>query len=160
VLREIGEILKGPEEASVERLERLLADRKELERRLQDVQSKLAGSQSADLVSLSRQVNGVAVLAARVDNVDDKALREMADQLRGRLGSGIVVLGTRRGDKALLLAAVTRDLVGRYPAGRIIKEIAPLVGGGGGGKPELAQAGGPDPSRLDAALDKVYEIVR
>jgi alanyl-tRNA synthetase len=160
VLREIGEILKGPEEASVERLERLLAERKELERRLQDVQSKLAGSQSADLVSLARQVNGVAVLAARVDNVDDKALREMADQLRGRLGSGIVVLGTRRGDKALLLAAVTRDLVGRYPAGRIIKEIAPLVGGGGGGKPELAQAGGPDPSRLDAALDKVYEIVR
>ncbi len=160
VLREIGEILKGPEEASVERLERLLAERKELERRLKDVQSKLAGSQSADLVSRARQVNGVAVLAARVDNVDDKALREMADQLRGRLGSGIVVLGTRRGEKALLLAAVTKDLVGRYPAGRIIKEIAPIVGGGGGGKPELAQAGGPDPSRLDAALDKVYEVVR
>jgi alanyl-tRNA synthetase len=160
VLREIGEILKGPEEASVERLERLLAERKELERRLQDVQSKLAGSQSADLVSRARQVNGVAVLAARVDNVDDRALREMADQLRGRLGSAIVVLGTRRGEKALLLAAVTKDLVDRYPAGRIIKEIAPIVGGGGGGKPELAQAGGPDPSRLDAALDKVYEIVR
>jgi alanyl-tRNA synthetase len=84
----------------------------------------------------------------------------MADQLRGRLGSGIVVLGTRRGEKALLLAAVTKDLVERYPAGRIIKEIAPIVGGGGGGKPELAQAGGPDPSRLDAALDKVYEVVR
>jgi alanyl-tRNA synthetase len=160
VLREIGEILKGPEDASVERLERLLAERKELERRLQDVQSKLAGSQSADLVSRARQVNGVAVLVARIDNVDDKALREMADQLRGRLGSGIVVLGTRRGEKALLLAAVTKDLVDRYPAGRIIKEIAPIVGGGGGGKPELAQAGGPDPSRLDAALDKVYEVVR
>ena len=160
VLREIGEILKGPEEASVERLERLLAERKELERRLQEAQSKLAGSQSADLASRARQVNGVAVLAARVDNVDDKGLREMADQLRGRLGSGIVVLGTRRGEKALLLAAVTKDLVGRYPAGRIIQEIAPIVGGGGGGKPELAQAGGPDPSRLDAALDKVYEVVR
>ncbi|MET0151055.1 MAG: alanine--tRNA ligase [Candidatus Binatia bacterium] len=160
VLREIGEILKGPEEASVERLERLLAERKELERRLQEAQSKLAGSQSADLVSRMRRVNGVAVLAARVDDVDDKGLREMADQLRGRLGSGIVVLGTRRGEKALLLAAVTKDLVERYPAGRIIKEIAPIVGGGGGGKPELAQAGGPDPSRLDAALDKVYEVVR
>jgi alanyl-tRNA synthetase len=160
VLREIGEILKGPEEASVERLERLLAERKELERRLQDVQSKLAGSQSADLVSHARQVNGVAVLAARVDDVDDKGLREMADQLRGRLGSGIVVLGTRRGEKALLLAAVTKDLIGRYAAGKIIQAIAPIVGGGGGGKPELAQAGGPDASRLDAALDKVYEVVR
>ncbi len=159
VLREIGEILKGPEEASVERLERLLAERRELERRLEEAQSKLAGSQSADLVSRARRVNGVAVLAARVENVDDKGLREMADQLRGRLGSGIVVLGTRRGEKALLLAAVTKDLVDRYSAGRIIKEIAPIVGGGGGGKPELAQAGGPDPSRLDAALDKVYEVV-
>jgi len=159
VLREIGEILKGPEEASVERLERLLAERKELERRLQEVQSKLAGSQSADLASRARKVNGVAVLAARVDDVDDKGLREMADQLRGRLGSGIVVLGTRRGGKALLLAAVTKDLIGRYAAGKIIQAIAPLVGGGGGGKPELAQAGGPDASRLDAALDKVYEVV-
>jgi alanyl-tRNA synthetase len=160
VLREIGEILKGPEEASVERVERLLAERKDLERRLQEAQSKLAGSQSADLVSRARQVNGVAVLAARIDDVDDKGLREMADQLRARLGSGIVVLGTRRGEKALLLAAVTKDLIGRYAAGKIIQAIAPIVGGGGGGKPELAQAGGPDASRLDAALDKVYEVVR
>jgi len=160
VLREIGEILKGPEEASVERLERLLAERKELERRLQEVQSKLAGSQSADLVSRARRVNGVAVLAARVDNVDDRGLREMADQLRGRLGSAIVVLGTERGGKALLLAAVTKDLTGRYAAGKIIQEIAPIVGGGGGGRPELAQAGGPDASRLDAALEKVYEVIR
>ena len=160
MLREIGEILKGPEEASVERLERMLAERKELERRLQEVQSKLAGSRSADLVSRARRVNGVAVLAARVDDVDDKGLREMADQLRSRLGSGIVVLGTQRGEKALLLAAVTKDLIGRYAAGTIIQAIAPVVGGGGGGKPELAQAGGPDASRLDAALDKVYEVVR
>jgi alanyl-tRNA synthetase len=99
------------------------------------------------------------VLAERVENVDDKALREMADRLRDKLGSGIVVLGTRRGEKALLLAAVTKDLVGRYAAGKIIQAIAPIVGGGGGGKPELAQAGGPDPSRIDEALAKVYEVV-
>jgi alanyl-tRNA synthetase len=95
-----------------------------------------------------------------VDNVDDRGLREMADQLRGRLGSAIVVLGTERGGKALLLAAVTKDLTGRYAAGKIIQEIAPIVGGGGGGRPELAQAGGPDASRLDAALEKVYEVIR
>jgi alanyl-tRNA synthetase len=159
VLREIGEILKGPEDAAVERLERLLAQQKELERRLADMQSKIAGSQSADLASRARRVNGVTVLAERVENVDEKALREMADRLRDKLGSGIVVLGTRRGEKALLLAAVTKDLVGRYAAGKIIQAIAPIVGGGGGGKPELAQAGGPDPSRIDEALAKVYEVV-
>jgi alanyl-tRNA synthetase len=159
VLREIGEILKGPEDAAVERLERLLAQQKELERRLADMQSKIAGSQSADLASRARRVNGIMVLAERVENLDDKALREMADRLRDKLGSGIVVLGTRRGEKALLLAAVTKDLVGRYGAGKIIQAIAPIVGGGGGGKPELAQAGGPDPSRIDEALAKVYEVV-
>jgi len=159
VLREIGEILKGPEDAAVERLEKLLAQHKELERRMQELQSKLAGSRSADLASSARRVNGVSVIAARVDNVDDKGLREMADRLREKLGSGIVVLGTVRGDKALLLAAVTKDLASRYGAGQIIKRIAPVVGGGGGGRPDLAQAGGPDVGRLDEALDKVYEVV-
>jgi alanyl-tRNA synthetase len=159
VLREIGDILKGPEEAAVERLERLLQEKKELERRLQESQSKIAGSQSADLASRARRVNGISVVTARVDDVDDKGLRQMADDLRQRLGSGVVVLGTQRGDKALLLAAVTKDLVGRYAAGKIIQSIAPIVGGGGGGKPELAQAGGKDPSRIDEALEKVYEVV-
>ncbi|MBI2962755.1 MAG: alanine--tRNA ligase [Deltaproteobacteria bacterium] len=159
LLREIGEILKGPEEATVERLERLLQQQKDVERRMQELQSRLAGSQSADLVSRARRVNGVSVLTARVDDVDDRGLREMADRLREKLGSGIVVLGTARGDKALLLAAVTKDLVGRYAAGQIIKQIAPLVGGGGGGKPEMAQAGGPDASRIDEALARVYEVL-
>jgi alanyl-tRNA synthetase len=159
VLREIGEILKGPEDATVERLERLLAEKKEVERRLSEIQSKLAGSQSADLASRARRVNGVSVLAERVDNVDDKALLQMADQLRQKLGSSVVVLGTERGGKALLLAAVTKDVTSKYKAGDIIKQIAPLVGGKGGGKPELAQAGGPDASRLGEALEKVYEVV-
>src|SRR5262249_34033404 len=148
VLREIGEILKGPEDVAVERLERMLAQQKELERRLAEIQSKLAGSQSTDLVSRARRVNGISVLAERVDNADDKGLREMADKLRDKLGSSVVVLGTERAGKALLLAAVTKDLTSKYRAGDIIKQIAPIVGGGGGGKPELAQAGGSDPSRL------------
>src|SRR5262249_58240702 len=87
VLREVGEILKGPEDAAVERLERLLAQQKELERRLAEMQSKIAGSQSADLASRARRVNGVTVLAERVEGVDDKRLREMADRLREKLGS-------------------------------------------------------------------------
>jgi alanyl-tRNA synthetase len=159
VLREIGEILKGPEDAAVERLERLLQQQKDLERRLQEMQAKVAGSRSADLASRARRVNGFSVIAQRVDDVDDKGLLQMADQLRERIGSGIVALGTPRNGKALLLVAVTKDLVGRYSAGKIIQSIAPIVGGRGGGKPELAQAGGPDPSRLDEALEKVYEVV-
>jgi alanyl-tRNA synthetase len=159
VLREIGEILKGPEEVAVERLERLLAERKQLERRLSEIQSKLAGSRSSDLASRARRVNGVSVLAERVDGVDDKALLQIADQLRAKLGSAVVVLGTERDGKALLLAAVTKDVSGKYKAGDIIKQIAPLVGGRGGGKPELAQAGGPDAARIGEALAKVYEVV-
>jgi alanyl-tRNA synthetase len=159
VLREIGEILKGPEEVAVERLERLLSERKELERRLSEIQSKLAGSRSSDLAMRARRVNGVSVLAERVDGVDDRALLQMADQLRQKLGSAVVVLGTERDGKALLLAAVTKDVSGKYKAGDIIKQIAPLVGGRGGGKPELAQAGGPDASRIGEALAKVYEVV-
>jgi alanyl-tRNA synthetase len=158
-LRELGEILKGPEDAAVERLQKLLQREKELERSLAELQSKVAGQRTGDLASKARRVNGIAILAARVDNVDDKALRELADRLREKLGTGIVVLGTQRGDKALLLAAVTKDLVGRYSAGEIIKKIAPVVGGGGGGRADLAQAGGPDPSKIDEALEKVYEVV-
>jgi alanyl-tRNA synthetase len=159
VLREIGEILKGPEDGAVERLERLLAQQKELERKLTEIQSKLAGSRSSDLASRARRVNGVSVLAERVDGVDDKALLQMADQLRQTLGSAVVVLGTERDGKALLLAAVTKDVSDKYKAGDIIKQIAPLVGGRGGGKSELAQAGGTDPSRIGEALSKVYEVV-
>jgi alanyl-tRNA synthetase len=83
----------------------------------------------------------------------------MADRLRDRIGSGVVVLGTAQGDRALLLATVTKDLAGRYHAGNIIKRLAPMVGGGGGGRPDFAQAGGKDASKLDAALAAAYELV-
>lgn len=158
-LREVGEILKGTEEATVEKLQKLIAQQKDAERRLAELQSKLAGSQSTDLVAKARRVNGILVLSTRVEGIDDKGLREMADRLREKLGSGIVVIGTVRGEKALLLAAVTKDLVGRYSAGEIVKQIAPLVGGSGGGRPDMARAGGSDASRIGEALEKVYEVV-
>jgi alanyl-tRNA synthetase len=159
VLHEIGELLKGPEDVAVDRLQKLLAQQKELEKRLQDLQTKIAGSQSGDLVSKARRVNGISVLATTVEGIDDRALRDLADQLRSKLGSGIVVLGAERGGKALLLAAVTKDLATKYPAGSIIKKIAPIVGGGGGGRPDFAQAGGSDPSKLGDAIEAVYEVV-
>jgi alanyl-tRNA synthetase len=83
----------------------------------------------------------------------------MADRLRDRMQSGVIVLAAQQGEKASLLAVVTKDLVGRYHAGNIIKQLAPIVGGGGGGRPDFAQAGGKDASKLDAAVEAAYAIV-
>jgi len=159
LLREIGELVHGSEEEVAARVARLVAQQRELEKQLKQIQSKLAGSQSDDLLRRARQVDGITVLAAEVEGADDRALRDLADRLRDQIRSGVVVLGTARGDRALLLAAVTRDLTKRYHAGEIIKRIAPLIGGGGGGKPDLAQAGGKDPAKLGEALEAVYQLV-
>jgi alanyl-tRNA synthetase len=83
----------------------------------------------------------------------------MADKLRDRIKSGVIVLGAAQGERAILLAAVTKDLVGRYHAGNIIKQLAPMVGGGGGGRPDFAQAGGKDPARLDEAIAAAYDLL-
>ena len=131
---------------------------RELERELEEAKAKLAASRSGDLAARARDVNGVKVLAARVEG-DGNALRELADKLRDRLGRGVVALGSEHGGKAVLLVAVTRDLVGQVRAGELVKEAARLVGGKGGGKPDLAQAGGPDPAGLDGALARVEELV-
>jgi alanyl-tRNA synthetase len=100
----------------------------------------------------------VKVLAARTDG-DPEAMRELADKLRDQLKSGIVVLGGEKDGKASLLVAVTPDLTKKYRAGDFVKELSKTLGGRGGGKPELAQAGGGDPARLDAALARAYELV-
>ena len=158
-LRQIGSTLKASEEEAVERLERLLAQSRELERRIEKMQRDQAKSQSGDLLAQTRERDGVKVLATRVDGLDDKALRELADQLKDRLGSGVVALGASDGTKVSLIAAVTKDLTKRFHAGNIIKQIAPIVGGNGGGRPDFAQAGGKDASKLDDALAKVHELI-
>ena len=107
----------------------------------------------------ARQVGGVAVLAGRLDGLDADALRSVADTLRERLGSGVICVGSVLDGKVNLIAAVTKDLTGRFQAGRLIQEVAKAVGGGGGGRPDIAQAGGKDPARLDAALELVYAYV-
>jgi alanyl-tRNA synthetase len=131
---------------------------KELERALEEASGQLAAARSGDLVSQAREVNGVKVLAVRVEG-DGKALRDLADKLRDRLGRGVVALGSEQGGKAILLVAVTKDLVGLVKAGDLVREAAKLVGGSGGGKPDLAQAGGPEPEGLDKALARVRELV-
>ncbi|HVN86947.1 MAG TPA: alanine--tRNA ligase [Candidatus Binatia bacterium] len=152
-LRQLGELVKGNETEVAEKVERLLAQQRELERQLQQLRTQVAGSQSQDLIGqafASRE--GFKVVAAEVEGVDGKRLLEMADALRERLGSGVVVLAGRADDKVNLLAAVTKDLAKQVNAGKIIGQLAPIVGGRGGGRPELAQAGGKDPARIGDAL--------
>ena len=104
-------------------------------------------------------MGGANVLVTRVQG-DGKTLRELADKLRDKLGRGVVALGSEFDGKAVLLVAVTKDLTARVKAGDLVKEAAKLVGGRGGGKPDLAQAGGPDPAGLEKALAKVEELVQ
>ena len=152
-------LLRAPADEAAPKVEKLLAQQRELEKRITELQSKLAGGEARDLLADARRVNGVTVLATRVEGLDDKGLRDMADRLRERIKSGVVVLGTAQGERAILLAAVTKDLTDRFHAGNIIKQLAPLVGGGGGGRPDFAQAGGKDPTRLDEALSAAYELL-
>jgi len=158
-LKQIAELLHGGEDEAAAKIEKLLASQKELERRLAESQAKMVSGASRDLLDGVRDIGGIQVLAQQVDQVDAKVLRELADKLRDRMKSGVVVLGGSDGEKVMLLAAVTKDLVERVHAGDLIKEIAPIVGGGGGGRPDFAQAGGKDPSRLPQALARVYELI-
>ena len=132
---------------------------KELERELEQLQRKQAAAKSTELAQGAREVNGVKVLATRIDTGEPGAMRELADKLRDQLKSGIVVLGGVSDGKASLLVAVTSDLAKKHKAGDLVKELSKTLGSRGGGKPDLAQAGGGDPAQLDAALARAYELV-
>src|SRR6185312_14876716 len=133
-----------------QRLRKLLDEQRVLERQLQELESKLARSKADDLVAAARQVNGVAVVAGRIDGLDADGLRAVADRLRDRLGSGIVVVGSVVEGKVNLVAAVTKDLTKRFQAGKLVQGVARAVDGSGGGRPDMVQAGG----RLSAQCKK------
>jgi alanyl-tRNA synthetase len=148
----------SPKDVAV-RAEQAASRIRELERELETLQRKQAAAKSSELAQAARDVRGVKVVSARHHTGDPEALRELADKLRDQLRSGIVVLGGEKDGKANLLVAVTSDLSKKYPAGNLVKELSKTLGGRGGGKPELAQAGGGDPAQLDAALARAYELV-
>jgi alanyl-tRNA synthetase len=142
-----------------EALEKLFVDRKRLEKEVEGLRRELAKQASGDLLSSVREINGVSVLSAELPG-DANTLRDQADSLRAKLGSGVVVLGSRENGNVILVAAATKDLASKgIHAGNIIREVAKVVGGGGGGRQDMAQAGGRDPEALPAALEKVYELV-
>ncbi len=157
--KKIATLIKGEGGDTVERIHRILARQKELQREIETLQGRLNASASADLMAGVREIGGIKALAVKVSMDDPKGLRELADTLKDRIGSGVIAIGTERDGKATLLVAVTKDLTGRFKAGDLIKKMAPIVGGNGGGKPEMAQAGGSRPDKLDEALEKLYELV-
>ncbi len=163
ILETLGGHLGARDDGAVERLERLLAREKELEKKLRALEQKLVAgegaSSGADAEKVREAGGGVKVVTRRVEGVDPRTLREMADRLRQKYGSAVVAIGSVVDDKVAILVAVTSDLTGRIKAGDIVKQIAPIVGGTGGGRPDFAQAGGRDASRLDEALERVAALV-
>jgi alanyl-tRNA synthetase len=158
-LREAADLLRIPPLELPRRLQKLLDEQKSLEKRLGELEMRLAQGRAQELVAAARVVSGVPVVVARIDGLDADGLRAAADSVRERLHSGVVCLGSVSDGKVSLVGAVTRDLTPRVHAGRLVQEVAKAVGGGGGGRPDLAQAGGKNPAALDGALALVYEQV-
>jgi alanyl-tRNA synthetase len=132
---------------------------KKLRRELESLKMKSASAATADAASAAVDVKGVKVLAQRVDGLDKSQMRNLVDELRGKLGSGVVVLGAAVEGKVSLIVGVSKDLVGRVQAGKVIGAVAAKVGGKGGGRPDLAEAGGSDVAGLDAALAGAKDVV-
>lgn len=138
---------------------RLLDEQKKLQREVEKWKQAAATGGGGDLMSQAQDVNGIKLVAAQLDGMDAEGLRMALDKLRDQLGSGVIVLGTHDGEKVSLCVGVTKDLTARIKAGDIIKQLAPIVGGNGGGRPDMAQAGGKDTANLPQAIAKAAEVV-
>lgn len=158
-LQEIASALKAPIGEVALRVERLLQRQKELERELESFQAKWAHQELSTLLSKAREIKGVKVLSIRLDGKDPKRLREYVDQLKVKLGSGIILLGSQNDSKVSLVMGITEDLLPRFKANDLIKKIALQVGGTGGGRPDFAQAGGTVSEKLDEALQAIDDLI-
>ncbi len=154
-LARIAELVKGPREQLDTRVAHLLERNRTLEKELERLKAKLASAAGSDLASQAVEVGGIKVLAARLEGADPKSLRETVDQLKEKLGTAAVVLAAVNGDKVSLVAGVSKDATARVKAGELVNSVATQVGGKGGGRPDMAQAGGNQPEKLDAALAAV-----
>jgi alanyl-tRNA synthetase len=159
-LREIGALVRASMDETVEKIEKLLQQQKELEKEIESLRGQLGRNQIPELLAKKQQIDGHNIVISKVEKVDAGQLREMADQLKEKIGSGLVFLVSSEGSAVTMVATVTADLVSRYHAGNIVKQVAPIVGGGGGGRPDFAQAGGKVPSKVDEAITRVWEIVK
>ncbi|WFP51990.1 alanine--tRNA ligase [Methylomonas sp. EFPC3] len=159
-LLSIAGLLKAAPDKTADKVQQLLEKTRHLEKELEKLKGKLASSAGDEMTSQAVEVNGVKVLAVQLDDVDPKALRDLADQLKNKLGSAALVLATVSGDKVSLIASVSKDAMDKVKAGDLVNFVATQVGGKGGGRPDMAQAGGNDPAALAAALAAVPEWVK
>lgn len=155
LLQDVAHLVKGDSNNLTDKVRAVLDRTRALEKELQQLKDQQAAQESASLSSKAKMVNGVPLLVSKLDNVEPKMLRTMVDDLKNQLGSAIIVLATTADDKVSLIAGVTKDLTDRVKAGELIGNVAQQVGGKGGGRPDMAQAGGTDVSALPAALDSV-----
>jgi alanyl-tRNA synthetase len=158
-LRHVAELLRSPLTEVPERVEKLLDERRNAEREIERLRQAQRGEASRDLTGQAREVGGIRLLTARVEGVEGKELRSMVDDLRARLESGVVLLASESDGSVALALGVTKDLTKRYRAGDLVREVASVVGGRGGGRPDFAQAGGGDPSKLDEAFERLDALI-
>ncbi len=158
-LRRVAEMMRVPETELVEQVEKALDQRRALERQVDQLKAKVAQAQLSGLEQQARIVNGVRVLAHRVDGLDRQQMRALADSLRNKWQSAVIVLASAEDSSVAIVSAVTKDLTGKVHAGKLAGAVAQAVGGKGGGRPDMAEAGGKDPSKLAAALDAAYASV-
>jgi alanyl-tRNA synthetase len=156
-IRELSDLLKVGQSELVTKIRKVMTQLKDKERELEELKLKMASGSAVE--ATAKTIAGVQVHVQRTDGLDVNGMRALADQLRDKLKSGVVALGAANDGKVSLLVVVTKDLIARLKAGDLIKEMAAEVGGTGGGRPEMAQAGGKDPARLDVALEKVFGLV-
>jgi len=157
-LARIAQLVKGSSDDVEDKVEQLVGRVRSLEKDMAQLKDKMASRQGGELAGQAREIGGVKVLAARLDGADAKSLRGSLDQLKDKLGSAVIVLGAADDGKATLIAGVTADLAGRVHAGKLVGELAQRLDGKGGGRPDMAQAGGPNVAGLDAALEDAYSL--
>jgi alanyl-tRNA synthetase len=158
-LDEIGKTLKAKRDNAAQKVAALYTEVKELEKQNTQLKGKLASSAGSDLASQAKDVAGIKVLSASVEGVDPKALRDTVDQLKNKLGSGVVILAAPGDEKVALVAGVTKDVTDRVKAGELMQFVATQLGGKGGGRPDMAQGGGTDIAALPKAIDSVFSWV-
>jgi alanyl-tRNA synthetase len=158
-LKEIASLLKTTDADLKNKVLALLDEMRGKDKELSALKSKLAGSLVDEVLGKKIDVKGVSLIVSRTDELDSEGMRQLVDTLKSKLGSGVIVLGSGKPDQVAFVAGVTKDLVGKIKAGDIVKEVAKITGGGGGGRPDMAQAGGKDASKVDEALKQVVTLL-
>lgn len=159
VLNQIAELLKADQASIVEKIQQLQDKAKKAEKELQSLKEKQAAQAGGELAKSAKQINGVNIIIEKLDNVDSKALRTMVDDLKNQLGSGIIAFATETEGKVSLIVGVTKDLTAKVNAGELVGVMAAAVGGKGGGRPDMAMAGGSEPQNIPQALSLAQEWI-